>query len=52
MPKTDGPEPDWTIPVRLTPDEWNDICESLAIRRRHRFDVIRNKIVEQTVSEG
>lgn len=52
MKKIDGPEPDYTIPVRLTVDEWEQVCESLAIRRRHRFDVIRNKIVEQTVTEG
>lgn len=52
MPKTNGPEIDETIPVRLTADEWDHVCESLANRRRHRFDVIRDKIVDQTVAEA
>lgn len=52
MKKTDGPEPDWTIPVRLTADEWDQVIESLAMRRRHRFDVIRDKIVNQLVTEA
>lgn len=52
MKKADGPRSDHTIPVRLTVDEWAAVCESLANRRRHRFDVIRDKIVNQTVTEA
>lgn len=49
--KTDGPVPDYTIPVRLTADDWDYVCEALANRRRHRADVIRTEIVNQTVTE-
>lgn len=51
MNKTDGPVPDWTIPVRLTADEWDLVVNLLQDRPDLGSDRIIAKIVEQTVTE-